>query len=637
MARRRQKRRVTVGRSWWAVDVPLALGALLIASSWSAKLGWRWRHLLVPVYLWVLAGLTGLVIHTWWPTWWALPATLALLVAAALVASLLHQRAASALTWLVRHLVPADADAGERGVLDRPVEKVYAFGLVTAGGTWLTLTSLTGWNQVTWWVGLVLLVVFGAPWSWHRRIRSKGVTNRFTRAWPKRVADPDNGVRGLMHSKIMKSEKLQANGCLLTVELKSGETIQDAKYGASRLASLFGLRPSAVQISEDMASARRVKIRILPKDPWKAKLDHPVLCPDRPHQSLLGMDQRLDLGLLDDGEPQIVTLRHLLLVGQTGGGKSVLLESILMWLFDAGDVAVVGSDMASGATLDPWEPLLAVPLARDEDDSLALLDAVLDAVKYREGKLAEGKRHGGPDSFAPSPELPWLVAVFDEYPDLVEAGGEAVKKVTGRVAKRARKVGIRLILATQNPTKSDVGSTEMRAQLTKMSLALDEQQSKTLWGGARDLGWRSEGLGTGVFLVKDAEHPTPQQAKGYIATVAERNRFIKAHRAVPLDAGTAAIFAHLNNSVVVDADGTVPVYTGTVPLEAPRVTVRVPMQRPASKHDRVAELLSDAPVSPAHLREATGFPDSTLRRLLAELEAEGRARREGRGKWVHAE
>lgn len=635
MARRRQRRRVTVGRSWWAVDVPLALGALLIASSWSAKLGWRWRRFLVPVYLWVLAGLAGLVIRTWWPTWWALPATLALLVAGALVTTLLHQRAASALTWLVRHLVPSDADAGERGVLDRPVERVYAFGLVTAGGTWVTLTSLTGWNQVTWWMGLAELAVFGAPWSWHRRIRSKGITNRFTRAWPKRVADPDNGVRGLMHSKIVKSEKLQANGCLLTVELKTGDTIQDAKYGAARLASLFNLRPTAVNVSEDTSSARRVKVRILPKDPWAAKLDHPVLCPDRPHQSLLDMDMRLDLGLLDDGNPQLVSLRHLLLVGQTGGGKSVLLESVLMWLFDAGDAAVVGSDMASGATLDPWEPLLAARLARDEDESLALLDAVLEAVKYREGVLAAGKKHGGPDSFSPSPEMPWLVAVFDEYPDLVEAGGEPVKKVTGRVAKRARKVGIRLILATQNPTKSDVGSTEMRAQLTKISLALDEQQSKTMWGSARDLGWRSEGLGVGVFLVKDAEHAVPQQAKGYFTSVSARNRFIAGHRPVPLDAGTAAIFARLGERDD-DADD-VPPRAGTVALETPRVTVRVPVQRPASKHDRVAELLSDAPASPAQLREATGFADSTLRRLLAELEADGRARREGRGKWVHAE
>lgn len=61
----------------------------------------------------------------------------------------------------------------------------------------------------------------------------------------------------------------------------------------------------------------------------------------------------------------------------------------------------------------------------------------------------------------------------------------------------------------------------------------------------------------------------------------------------------------------------------------------LPVQRLASKRDQVAELLSAAPASPEQLREATGFADSTLRRLLPELETE--ARREGRGKRVHSE
>ncbi|MBN6037494.1 winged helix-turn-helix domain-containing protein [Amycolatopsis sp. 195334CR] len=630
-----RKRHLTIGRSWYAFDVPFLLGGFLVLAGWLARLAWRWRRGLVPVWVFILAGFTSLVIHAWWPTWWALPGALAVLVIASLVATLVNERLATALVWLVTKLVPGDADAGERGVLDRPVERVYAFGLLVVAGAWMSATSLWGWNQATWWTGLASLAVFGGPWSWHRRIRSKGPANRFTRAWPKRVADDEHGMRGLVGSKVVRSERLQNSGVLLTISLKPAETIYEAAGAARRLVSLFNLRTGAVQITEDPTNGRRVKVRILPKDPWKAKLPHPVLGLET-SQSLAHLGCRLDLGLLDDGTPNLVDLRHLLIVGQTGGGKSVLVESILLWLFQAGDVAVVGSDMAAGATLGPWESLLAAPLATDEDESITLLERLLEIVSYRERKLAAEKAEGGPDSFAPSPEMPWLVAIFDEFPDLVEAGGERVKKLTGRLAKRARKVGVRLILATQNPTKSDVGSTEMRAQFTKISLALDEQQSKTMWGGSRDLGWRSEGLGTGVFIVKDAEHQVPRQTKGYFASVAERNAFIARTEPHPLDEGTKALLL-AEVAEVAEEPQVTPKVGFSHDGETPRwqnPTPAVPHQRTQDRRGQVLALLGDEPVSPAQIRAQLDIAESTLRRVLAELEKDGLVKREGRGKWT---
>ncbi|MEU8636806.1 hypothetical protein AB0C38_31935 [Amycolatopsis sp. NPDC048633] len=260
-------------------------------------------------------------------------------------------------------------------------------------------------------------------------------------------------------------------------------------------------------------------------------------------------------------------------------------------------------------------------------------------MQYREGLLAAGKRAAGgagADVLEVSPEMPWLVAILEEFPDLVAEGGDQVVKLVGRIAKRARKTKTTLVLAAQNSTKTDMGSTELRAQLGMAGFRLDSQQSKTSWGELRSRGYTSVGLPTGVFLLHDQEHDAPRQSKGFFVTPAERARFLAGlPGARLLDAGSATRLLGPDGQPV-HAEAERLAHEDAVSPEAVPTPVRVPVQRPASKHDCVAELLSAAPVSPAQLREATGFPDSTLRRLLAELEAEGRARREGRGRWVHS-
>ena len=52
--------------------------------------------------------------------------------------------------------------------------------------------------------------------------------------------------------------------------------------------------------------------------------------------------------------------------------------------------------------------------------------------------------------------LPYIVAIVDEFADLIATSGKEIELPISRIAAKARAVGIHMILATQRPdTKSD--------------------------------------------------------------------------------------------------------------------------------------------------------------------------------------
>lgn len=228
-------------------------------------------------------------------------------------------------------------------------------------------------------------------------------------------------------------------------------------------------------------------------------------------------------------------------------GKSGWVHSLLAWLVPCRDVVLLGIDMASGATLNVWKKMFALPIATNVDAALIILEKVFAVIKNREaalGKAAEEDDEAD-DSFEPTKKTPWIVLIIDEFPDLL-AEAESTPRIKdgkedgnllrvivlllGRIAKKARKCGIRLIFCTQNGTKVDVGSKEMQAQLKAIvGLRLDQQQSRNLWGPLERQGWRSTDLGLGEFLLNDEEHSIPNKAKGYWVTPEDRRRVVSAN------------------------------------------------------------------------------------------------------------
>jgi hypothetical protein len=124
--------------------------------------------------------------------------------------------------------------------------------------------------------------------------------------------------------------------------------------------------------------------------------------------------------------------------------------------------------------------------------------------------------------------------IIDEFPDLIKAAkqnGKDVITMMERMANKARKVNIWLVLGLQNPTNDDAGSSILKGALTGVvGLGLSEHQSRNLWQSARAEGWDSAPLTVGTYLLRDRdkEHQSPRVAKGLFLPPAERSRLITA-------------------------------------------------------------------------------------------------------------
>lgn len=505
-------------------------------------LGYRWRRALTPLWFATGTELVALLWRSLAPALWPLALVLVALGATLGVAS---PRLSGPLQRATLALVPDSIRAGRKGVLDRPVERIYTTALLAYLGLWLALRVGFGASAITTYGWLAGWLGFGGVWWWHRRIRVAGRADRYARRW-RRLANaertPNPKFKILHGSKVVGATGTRRGLCTLTVRLVGGHTAEDLVPILGNIAAWYGLRRNAVTLAEDEDNSARVTLRFLPGDPWRAKLDHPA--PPAGTYTLASLGSRLILGIYATGELQRWLITHALIVGRTGSGKSVLLESILRWITGATDAVVVAADMASGATLSLWRRALALPLATDYESTVVMLQAVMRVIEDREGRLGLLKEveDEGNDSFEDDPGVPWLFAVIDEWPDWV---AEAVLRsnkaydenraglqhlaLVGRIGKRGRKAKVRLILASQNGSKADTGSKELQAQLTSLfGLALDAHANKVLWKDLLRMGWSSLGLKSGQHLLNDPDHTTPEVAKGFFSSVRVRRDHVAA-------------------------------------------------------------------------------------------------------------
>lgn len=506
------------------------------------KLLFRWRRALTPLWIGFFIWL-GCVIMRWQvPEWWA---TVLVVPVLGLTAAILGPKLSERWARVVMAVVPDGLDKGKDGVLDRLTERIYFGSLMVVIGTYASVRIALGPSEFTGWVWMLGEVLWGGSWWYHRRVRVVGRADKFVKRWPT-LADKDTcpyRLSPLVGSKVVAA-KARGRTSVLTIQLAPSQTADAIAHLDKALASFYDLRKGSVFISDEAEKARHVKITFLPKDPWKGKIPHPLVLEGvKPGQiSLREMAKKFTMGVYAYGEALIYELQHTLVVGASGSGKSGWLHSLMMWLTACEDCIVVGIDMAAGATLNVWERALALPLARDVDQAVIILERLLGVIQDREVHLGLKSEEDdeAADSFEPTRTTPWLVLVIDEFPDLLaEAkmtktadGGNLEKRVLlllSRIAKKARKCGIRMVLASQNGTKVDLGSKEMQAQLRAIvGLTLDQQQSRNLWGTLMNQGWKSTDLSLGQFLLKDDDHTQPDIAKGYWVENKDRRAHVKA-------------------------------------------------------------------------------------------------------------
>lgn len=150
----------------------------------------------------------------------------------------------------------------------------------------------------------------------------------------------------------------------------------------------------------------------------------------------------------------LAKLPHLLVAGSTGAGKSVAVNSMIMGLLyhkKPQDVKLILID-PKRLELAPYNdiPHLLFPVATEPGKALFVLKWLLSEMERRYTLMAEhGVRNIQENN---NLNLPYIVAIIDEFADLIMTSGKDLEHCVVRLAQMARASGIHLIIATQRPS-----------------------------------------------------------------------------------------------------------------------------------------------------------------------------------------
>lgn len=230
------------------------------------------------------------------------------------------------------------------------------------------------------------------------------------------------------------------------------------------------------------------------------RMEAPVPLPTRdvldPYERPVGLALRL--GVMHDPEGQVIPARwdpdaadpHLLTVGPTKSGKSVLLRCLLAQAV-AGGWAIIIAD-PKGVDYRWASGLPGVILRASGDRAFDGIDAAVEEMHHRQAWMEE---HAPPTATnlgeAPDNPFPNVLVVVDELAELLVLGDKRRREATstglGSLARRSRFVNVVMVVATQRPDASIVGG-EVRGNLgTRVLTGEGEQQHKLMAFGTIDV------------------------------------------------------------------------------------------------------------------------------------------------------
>ncbi len=226
----------------------------------------------------------------------------------------------------------------------------------------------------------------------------------------------------------------------------------------------------------------------------------------------------IDLGPFEDAAPARVLFlrRHGLFGGTSGSGKSGGLNVLMGNLSACRDVVIWAVDLKKGMELAPWASCID-RLATTPAEARALLADAVAILEARAATLAATGRR----VWEPTPELPALMIIIDEYAELADDTPEATADADS-IARRGRAVAVTLIAATQRPTQKAMGQGALRSQMDiRICFRVRERKDVdlVLGQGMLTAGWHAHTLNApGKFLVSAPEHSTPRRARAYLPT-----------------------------------------------------------------------------------------------------------------------
>ncbi len=251
---------------------------------------------------------------------------------------------------------------------------------------------------------------------------------------------------------------------------------------------------------------------------------------------------------------------HLLVAGQTGSGKSVMINALLTSLLyrnSPADMKLILVDPKQ-VEMAPYNeiPHLLTPVITEPEKCISALKWAVAEMERRYRTLAEAKKRNIVEynSLKQEEGMPYIVIVIDELADLMMMAARDVESLIVRIAQKARAVGIHLIVATQRPSV-DVITGLIKANIpARVAFTTTSQvDSRTIIDGigAEKL------LGMGDMLFSTADMPKPKRVQGALITDEETNKltdFLRMQRPPQYDDEVVSMPVQLNGKGGIVAD-----------------------------------------------------------------------------------
>lgn len=254
---------------------------------------------------------------------------------------------------------------------------------------------------------------------------------------------------------------------------------------------------------------------------------------------------------------------HLLIAGQTGSGKSVMINTLLSSLLyrnSPSDMRLILVDPKQ-VEMAPYEsiPHLLTPIITEPEKCISALKWAVNEMERRYSLLAEQKLRDIKSYNQKNQDeaMPYIVIVIDELADLMMVAARDVEALIVRLAQKARAVGIHLVLATQRPSV-DVITGLIKANVpARIAFTVASQvDSRTILDqvGAEKL------LGQGDMLMLTPQMSKPKRIQGAWVTddeVVKITDHLRMQRPPQYDDEIVAQPVQLNGKggVVMDFDG----------------------------------------------------------------------------------
>jgi len=227
---------------------------------------------------------------------------------------------------------------------------------------------------------------------------------------------------------------------------------------------------------------------------------------------------------------------HLLIAGQTGSGKSVMINTLLTSLLYRNSPSEMKLILVDPKQVEmaPYEdiPHLLTPVITEPEKTVSALkwavnemerrykllagEKLRDITSYNKKIQSGAKKISVQDNDGHTQEvddgaMPYIVIVIDELADLMMVASRDVEALIVRIAQKARAVGIHLVLATQRPSVNVITGLIKANVPARIAFTVASQiDSRTILdqGGAEKL------LGQGDMLMMTPGMSKPKRIQG---------------------------------------------------------------------------------------------------------------------------